>query len=67
MTIEKPIGNKRAPAPPTPPTPPPSVEDDAFDDVWADLRDAKRDEFYLRGLLQRSNESAGGKKTDPLK
>lgn len=67
MTIEKPIGNKRAPAPPTPPAPPPAVEADAFDDVWADLRDAKRDEFYLRGLLQRSNESVGAKKTDQIK
>lgn len=64
MTIEKPIGNKRAPAPPAPPVPPAAVEEDAFDDVWADLRDAKRDEFYLRGLLQRTNEGPSAKKPD---
>lgn len=69
MKIEKPIGNKRVrvPAPPTPPVPPAAVEEDSFDDVWSDLRDAKRDEFYLRGLLQRANESAAAKKTDQTK
>lgn len=51
MTIEKPLENKRPLDAPSP-----AAEEDAFDDVWADLRDAKRDEFYLRGLLQRTNE-----------
>lgn len=51
MKIEKPVENKRPVEAPAP-----AVEEDAFDDVWADLRDAKRDEFYLRGLLQRANE-----------
>jgi hypothetical protein len=57
MTIKKPIVNKRQiEAPPT------AEEDEVVDDFWAELRDAKREEFYLRGLLQRANDGTKDKK-----
>lgn len=52
MKIEKPITNKLPIE-----APPPATQVDDFDDVWADLRDAKREEFHFRGLLQRANQA----------
>lgn len=58
MTIEKQIADKRQQIDPAPKP----AEEEVVEDFWAELRDAKREEFYLRGLLQRANESTKDKK-----